>query len=731
MATRNDPDSLLVIQPVLDDADDFNNDAAKAIWSEGYNRFNQHWLVEQEERMQALQDRRFVTIAGAQYEGPWGQLFGNSVTVEINKTAQGVDTIERQYKQNRYTVQFRPVDQPDDNEAANTLNGMYRADFYLSKGQQALDNAFTEAVQGGYGAFRLTNVYCDDCDEDDDKQKIVWETIVDADQNVYWDLNAKLADKSDAAYCFVISHLTKEAFADRFGADKMTSWPEKFLKPFYDWYTPELVRVAEYYKLVEKPDTVYKLTLGVDPSQTMKIYKSDEDYKAKLRDAKVRGYAVTMTKDIKRKECRKWILSGQQCLSDPEGKLIAGAIIPVIPVYGKRSYIDNLERCRGHVRLAKDPQRVYNTQISKLVENAAQTPFEVPILTAEQISGHENEWAEANLNRAAYRVINTIIDESTGQKVVAGPVGTLSPPQLPPVMSELIQLTSNDIQELTNSQDGAGQVKANVSSEAMDIAATRTDDKAALYLDNMMQAVQRSGEIYQAMAQDIYFEDDRSVTTLDYNKKQQPVFKSATINTRGVDANGDQVTKNAIAKGQYHIIADVTDATNLKRDKTVKVLSNAIQIVAPSDPKLGAILTAAMVINMDGEGMEDIQSYLHNQLVQEGVIKPTPEEAAELQKQQELAAQQGPSPEDQLVLSTAKRQETLAEKDLADAEQAKSKTLVNQAQADKLHAETTGKHVENLQQIHAPIPVSSVKPEQKQQVVAPKSNIFSSLFGKK
>jgi hypothetical protein len=731
MASTKDPDSLLVIQPVLDDEDDYNQDEAKAIWEEGYNRFNQHWLVEQEERSQALQDRRFVTISGAQYEGAWGELFGNSVMVEINKTAQGVDTIERQYKQNRYTVQFRPVDQPNDNEAANTLNGMYRADFYLSKGQQALDNAFTEAVQGGYGAFRLTNVYCNDYDEDDDKQKIVWEVIVDADQNVYWDLNAKLADKSDAAYCFVISHLTKEAFSSQFGDDKITSWPEKFLKAHYDWFTPDLIRVAEYYKLVETNDTLYKLTLGVDPSQTMKIYKSDDDYRAKLRDAKVRGYAVTMTKEIKRKECRKWLLSGQECLSDPKGKLIAGAIIPVVPVYGKRSYIDNLERCRGHVRLAKDPQRVYNTQVSKLVENAAQTPFEVPILTAEQISGHETEWAEANLNRAAYRVINTVIDESTGQKLVTGPVGTLSPPQLPPVMAELLQLTSNDIQELTNSQDGAGQVKANVSSEAMDIAATRTDDKAALYLDNMMQAVQRSGEIYQAMAQDIYFEQDRSVTTLDYNKKQQPVFTSAKINTRGVDADGNQVIKNAIAKGQYHIIADVTDATNLKRDKTVKTLSNAIQIVAPSNPKLGEIFAAAMVLNMDGEGMEDIQTYLHNQLVQEGVIQPTAEEAKQIADEQAKAAQQGPSPEEQLMMSTAKNQEALAAKAIADKEQLETKALVNKAQAAKLQAETTGQHVENAQQLHAPIPVSSVKGEQKQPVVKPKTNIFSSLFGKK
>jgi hypothetical protein len=35
-------------------------------------------------------------------------------------------------------------------------------------------------------------------------------------------------------------------------------------------------------------------------------------------------------------------------------------------VYGKRWFVDNIERCMGHVRLAKDPQRLKNMQLSKL-----------------------------------------------------------------------------------------------------------------------------------------------------------------------------------------------------------------------------------------------------------------------------------------------------------------------------------------------------------------------------
>ena len=97
-----------------------------------------------DERLQSLQDRRFVSIAGAQWEGLWGDQFANSIMVEVNKTAQGVDKIINDYRANRMIVDFRGVGKGADEKTADTLDGMFRADFYVSKGQQATDNAFEE-----------------------------------------------------------------------------------------------------------------------------------------------------------------------------------------------------------------------------------------------------------------------------------------------------------------------------------------------------------------------------------------------------------------------------------------------------------------------------------------------------------------------------------------------------------------------------------------------------------
>ncbi|MFK5282558.1 portal protein, partial [Lacticaseibacillus paracasei] len=76
---------------------------------------------------------------------------------------------------------------------------------------------------------------------------------------------------------------------------------------------------------------------------------------------------------------------------------IAGKCIPIVVAYGKRWFVDNIERCMGHVRLAKDAQRLKNMQLSKLGEISALSSVEKPILTPEQIANHQDMWAEDNL----------------------------------------------------------------------------------------------------------------------------------------------------------------------------------------------------------------------------------------------------------------------------------------------------------------------------------------------
>ena len=79
-------------------------------------------------RALALQARRFVSIPGAQWEGPWGLQFDNSIKVEINKTARGHRKIILDYLANRIVPAFRNVGKDSDDHTANTIAGLHRAD---------------------------------------------------------------------------------------------------------------------------------------------------------------------------------------------------------------------------------------------------------------------------------------------------------------------------------------------------------------------------------------------------------------------------------------------------------------------------------------------------------------------------------------------------------------------------------------------------------------------------
>lgn len=75
---------------------------------------------------------------------------------------------------------------------------------------------------------------------------------------------------------------------------------------------------------------------------------------------------------MKRRRVYVSVVDGDGFLEKP--RRIPGEHIPLIPVYGKRWFIDDIERVEGHIAKAMDPQRLYNLQVSMLADTAAQDP---------------------------------------------------------------------------------------------------------------------------------------------------------------------------------------------------------------------------------------------------------------------------------------------------------------------------------------------------------------------
>ena len=628
-------------------------------------------------RALALQARRFVSIPGAQWEGPWGLQFDHSIKVEINKTARGHRKIILDYLANRIVPAFRNVGADSDEHTANTIAGLHRADAYQYKAQQARDNAFREASAGGFGAYRLKTEYADPLDKESDDQRINPALLIaDADQRVFFDPNSQLYDKSDAWWCVVLTAKSPDAFKRDWPKAEAMSFPMQIWKPHYEWFSPTQVIEAEYYIKENVDEMLWVFTHRI--TKDVQRYWASELEDGEMAELKHMGYKASGQKR-QRVRVHKYVMSGREVLED-QG-YIAGSEIPVVPVYGNREYIDGIERFTGHVQMAMDPARVYNAQISKLVETAALTPREVPIFDPEQITPTIADlWAEQNVMRHPYALAKSLRDENGGI-VQAGPVGTVSPPQLAPVTAALLQITASDIAELTNADDGADEVRANTSAEAMDVAATRIDAKSGIYIDNMRQSVQREGEIYISMAREVYAREGREVETMSDDGHDGTEMLSEPVTN---PITGEFSFRNDLSKGKYKVIADVTEATSTLRDRTVRRMTEVASAAGQvGDNELAVACITTAIANMDGEGLDDLKTWNRRRMLQLGLAEPTPQEKLEMQAQ---AQAQGHQPDPQAQALQAQAQDYLADAALkqAKAGTAKADAILKLAQAQVL-----------------------------------------------
>ncbi|HJR82564.1 MAG TPA: portal protein [Sphingomicrobium sp.] len=658
-----------------------DSDKLGDVFDRALRRFDQTVCPQLEMRALALAARRFVSIPGAMWEGEWGEQFDNTIRVEVNKVAAGVEKIVRDYRDNRIVPDFRPAGPDANSETADTLDGMHRADSYHFKAQQARDNAFEEAAMGGFGAYRLSNQLADPYDKDSDYQRInPGITIVDADQRVFFDGNSKLYDKSDARFAFVLTACTRDAFVETWGDDKATSWPEGIPKIHYDFFTPDTVIQCEYYEVEDKTERLlifsHRLT-----GEEERHWGSDLDADD-IAEMVARGWAKTERRQ-KRRRIHKYTMSGAEVLKD--NGFIAGSCIPIVPVYGKRWFIDDQERFQGYVQLKMDANRLYNSNLSKLAELNSLSPREKPIFLAEQMPPHlADQWAEQEIKRHPYAVVDPVIDNE-GNYVATGPIGKIEPPRIPEALAALLQIARID---LTEDQQDADEVVANTSAEAMDMAATRIDAKSGIYLDNMRQSVQREGEIYLSMCPAVNHEPGRTVETMSEDGEDG----EAVIAEPYTDRDGRHFIRNDFSRGKYKVIADVTEATATRRDKAVKAsLGIAEAATKVGDQELGTIGLLMAVMNQDGEGTSEFQAYARKRLVEMGVVEPNEEEARQMEEAAENAQ---PDPAQQVLAAQAAALAAQAQKDQAQAGESQSKIALNEAKVVETLADAGKKREE-------------------------------------
>ncbi|MHD0451563.1 portal protein [Serratia nevei] len=624
-------------------------------------RFDRAYTPQQDVREKCIEATRFARVPGGQWEGATAagtkldDQFEKYPKFEINKVATELNRIIAEYRENRITVKFRPGDREASEELANKLNGLFRADYEETDGGEACDNAFDDAATGGFGCFRLTSMLVNEYDPMDERQRIAIEPVYDPSRSVWFDPDAKKYDKSDALWAFCMYSLSPEKYEAEYGKTPPASLDVTTISSWeFDWFEPEVVYIAKYYEV--RKESVDVISYKQPLTGEIATYDSDqiEDIEDELAEA---GFVEVARRSVKRRRVYVSVVDGQNFLEKP--RRIPGEHIPLIPVYGKRWFIDDIERVEGHIAKAMDPQRLYNLQVSMLADTAAQDPGSIPIVGMEQIRGLEKHWEARNKKRPAFLVLRELKDKAGNVIAPATPAGYTQPAVMNQALAALLQQTSADIQEVTGGSQAMQQMPSNVAQETVNNLMNRADMASFIYLDNMAKSLKRAGEVWLSMAREVYG-SEREVRVVNEDGTDDIALMNAQVVDR---QTGRVVALNDLSTGRYDVTVDVGPSYTARRDATVSVLTNVLNSMLPTDPLRPAV-QGIIMDNLDGEGLEDFKEFNRKQLLTSGIAKPRNQEEQQIVQQAQMAAQSQPNPE--MVLAQAQMVAAEAENKKAD-----------------------------------------------------------------
>ena len=530
---------------------------------------------------------------------------------------------------NPVQVDFDPVDATDAS-GADLMDGMYRADMRNNTSLEAKKNANQEAVVCGVAAWELRAEWKTN-NPDDDRQVIKRWPLYEANNNVMWDPNAKLLDKSDATYvsCLVAySDDGYKALREELTGESEEGGDASFKFPEISYVFPWISEANKIYvtRFFHRELKKVKHFIFVDGFGTVKSVAEHEmdDKEDFLAD---NGYDLIDERTINRYVVTRYIASGGEIL---EAVVIAGEHIPIVPQYGERQFVEGEEHYEGIVRLAKDPQRLRNFQLSYLADIVSMSPREKPIFTAEQIQGFEDMYEQSGAdNNLPYLLQNAL--DSNGQPLPVGAVGGIKAPDVPPALMMSIAESRVAVDDVAGAGLPQDITDTHLSGKAVQALQKRMDMQSYTYQDNHKFAMRRDGEIYASMARDIHdVQQDVIPVRLDGTKSKE------TINKEEMNYDTfEREISNDISKMAFDVYANVGPSFESVKEQNKEELKELINGVPAGSTEYIMLLNEYFML-IDGTSFKDIRDYGRKQLILAGVKEPeTDEEKAMVAESQQ------------------------------------------------------------------------------------------------
>lgn len=580
-------------ESILDEIKD-NLKYAEDEWCDNYER--------------GIKDKEFVTVEGAQWDkGSVAERKSKGKpSFEINLLRAYCNQQENTQRQNRPQAKVVPVDNGADPEIAKLLEGLIKDTEEASDFESACDTAVSNAIFSGIGFVRIITDFVSELSFNQEPRFMA----VHNPQAVYIDPQSKAYDGSDMNWAIVGEWVDKDIITKQYGKDSIA---DVSMEQYSDWCndSDNLVRIVEYFKKEEVADTLWMLTDGTIDFKS-KILKDPDVTEDDLRAQDL----IENERETTRTAIKWYKVSGEKVLDETE---FPGKYIPIVPVYGGVTFIEEKRYIFSLIHFAKDPQRLYNYWKSTEAEVLQQTQKyqDKPVLSAEGVKGHEDQWQNPDKYAALY--YNQV---SENGEVQQSPY-RMSPAQPPIAILGAAESSKQSITDILNMHAPMmGGDSQEVSGVAIGMRQRQSETAQFNFQDNTNKMVRQCARILVGLFQALYTVPMmRRIIGVDGESK--------TINLFDKTAEGILAD---VTIGRYDVRMDTGPSYNTQREQNFQMIMQLLSM----NPQLFAIIGDILLQNSPLLNAKEIAERIKktmppNLLGEEGGLNP---EQAKAQIQQ-------------------------------------------------------------------------------------------------
>jgi len=567
------------------------------IIAEAKKRFHacQDW--ESNSRINFIGDLKFADADsdnGFQWPAPIMQNRGDRPALTINKTRQHNLQIINEAKKNKPSVKVRPTGDEATYDAAQVFEGVIRYIEYNSNAQVAYDTATSFQVKGGIGYWRVLTDYAHD---DTFDQEIFIKRIKNP-LTVYLDPDINEKDGSDAKFAFIFEDLPKSEFKEKYPQYEEYA-NQSALGNKDGWLQKDHVRVAEYYRCIEKKDTLIAFP---DPETGENIIVRKSKIDKRILD-------FIPAEDIKKRKIIDYSIEHYLIIGEKiaEKKDWLGRYIPIVRLIGEETVIDGVMDRIGHTRGLKDPQRMYNYNASAAVEYGAlqsKSPYVAP---AAAIEGYETYWASANTENYSILPYNHIDDDGNP---IPAPQRQM-PPTGATVYLEGMNTAEHQMMMASGQYEASFGARSNEKSGRAIMERDRQGDDATYhFIDNLGIAIRFTGKILIDLIPKVY-DTPRIIKILakDGTESKVKLDPRAQAPYQEIEKDSQEQEVSAIFNpnvGKYEVEADIGPAYATRRQEAF----NAYTQILSQNSDLMPIIGDLLFKNGDFPGADEIAERL-------------------------------------------------------------------------------------------------------------------------